>query len=86
MEGFNAEVFEVICNALRQNKPVRFELNNGYVFPREEVVSIDGGPELFYFRVSEEGALVDPEELEYKPGDIAACDFDSVVRAELIAS
>lgn len=83
MEAFNRKAFDTICDALEFKKKVYFELCNGLIFPNEEIIRIDGGPELFFFRISEEGASADPE-LGYKPGDIVPCSFESVVRIRLM--
>lgn len=83
MAEFCSNVYEVIFDAIEQKKHVWFEIENGLIFPYEEIIRTDGGPELFFFRISEEGASADPE-LGYKPGDIVPCSFESVVRIRLL--
>ena len=76
-------VFGTACEALDKHIPVRIELENGDVYPHEEVVKVDyNGGEAFWVKLSEEGAKVDMD-AEDKPGDIAGFGVDSV-KLELV--
>ncbi|MBR2226782.1 MAG: hypothetical protein IJ893_02815 [Bacteroidales bacterium] len=78
----NMSVFGIACKALDEHIPVRIELDNGDVYPHEEVVKVDyNGGEAFWVKLSEEGAKIDPE--EDKPGDIVGFGVDGV-KIELV--
>lgn len=67
-DGF--ETFLAACDALDNHIPVRIELENGTVYPHEEVVNVDcNGLNAFWVKLSEEGARADSD--GNKPGDIA---------------
>ena len=78
-------VFGIACDALNNHIPVRIEMENGNVYPHEEVVKVDyNGGEVFWVKLSEKGAKVDPDD-EDKPGDIVGFGVDGI-RIELVRS
>lgn len=84
MEDFDDEfeAFRAACDALDYHIPVRIELDNGNVYPHEEVVKVDcNGGEIFWVKLSEEGAKADSDGDE--PGDVVAFGIKGV-KVELL--
>lgn len=81
--GFAA--YKTALEGMRKHIPVRIELENGKVYPHEEVVEVDYFlRRAFFVKLSEEGAKVDPEDKD-EPGDVVGFEVYDI-KVELVKS